>query len=236
LIVAASAGGTDYIALPTRSALGANYVVTFLTDRVGGFEAQEIADMTWIAQRVPNFADHHHLRGIARNVLNAYLGSKIGPRVLAGQIDAQAKAIGNHGGEILKFVGDSLLAIFPIDDSCIMARDAARNALAAASEAVAAVRLLIGDPLMEGEPPLEIVVGLHIGSVIYGNIGADFTVIRPAVNLVNQIETVAKALKAQIVVSDDFARVYERPLRSIGCHKLRGLATPHELFALATSA
>jgi adenylate cyclase len=273
-----AAGGTDYIALPTRSALGANYVVTFLTDRVGGFEAQEIADMTWIAQRVPIFVDHHHLRGIARNVLNAYLGSKTGPRVLAGQIrrgtgeelnavlwssdlrqfiarsdrlagdqmiailnalfDAQAKAIGNHGGEILKFVGDGLLAIFPIDDSC-MARDAARNALAAASEAVAAVRLLIGDPLMEGEPPLEIVVGLHIGSVNYGNIGAadrlDFTVIGPAVNLVSRIETVAKALNAQIVVSDDFARVYERPLRSLGCHKLRGLATPHELFAPITS-
>jgi adenylate cyclase len=185
-----AAGGADYIALPTRSALGANYVVIFLTDRVGGFEAQEIADMTWIAQRVPIFVDHHHLRGIARNVLNAYLGSKTGPRVLAGQIrrgtgeelnavlwssdlrqftarsdrlagdqmianalfDAQAKAIGNHGGEILKFIGDGLLAIFPIDDSC-MARDAARDALAAAAEASAAVRLLIGAPLMEGEPP-----------------------------------------------------------------------------------
>jgi adenylate cyclase len=93
---------------------------------------------------------------------------------------------------------------------------------------------------MEGEPPLEIVVGLHIGRVIYGNVGAadrlDFTVIGAAVNLMSRIETVAKALNAQIVVSDDFARVYKRPLTSLGGHKLRGLATPHELFAPITSA
>jgi adenylate cyclase len=244
---------------------------------VGGFAAQEIADMAWIAQRVPIFADLHNLRNIARNVLNAYLGSNTGPRVLAGQIrrgtgeelnavlwssdlrqfrsdrlaggqmiailnalfDAQAKAIGNHGGEILKFIGDGLLAIFPIDDTR-MARDAARDALAAASEAVAAVRLLVGDPSMVGEPPLEIVVALHIGRVIYGNIGAadrlDFTVIGPAVNLVSRIETVAKTLNVQIVVSDDFARVYERPLMSLGRHQLRGLTTPHELFTPAASA
>jgi adenylate cyclase len=274
-----AAGGTDYLALPTRSALGANYVLTFVTDRVGGFAAQEIADMAWIAQRVPNFADLHNLRNVARNVLNAYLGSNTGPRVLAGQIrrgtgeelnvviwssdlrqftarsdrlpgrqmiailnalfDAQAKAIGNHGGEILKFIGDGLLAIFPIDDTR-MASDAARDALAAASEAVAAVRLLVGDPSMVGEPPLEIVVALHIGRVIYGNIGAadrlDFTVIGPAVNLVSRIETVAKTLNVQIVVSDDFARVYERPLMSLGRHQLRGLTTPHELFTPAASA
>jgi adenylate cyclase len=272
------AGGTDYLVLPTKSALGANYVVTFVTDRVGGFAAQEIADLTWIAQRVPIFVDLHHLHRIARNLLNAYLGSNTGPRVLAGQIrrgtgeqlnavlwssdlrqftarsdrlagdqmiailnalfDAQAKAIQEHGGEILKFIGDGLLAIFPIDDA-EMAGNAARNALVAASEAVAAVRQLVGHPSMKGEPPLDIVVGLHIGSVIYGNIGAadrlDFTVIGPAVNLVSRIETIAKALNAEIVVSDDFARAYGRPLTSLGLHQLRGLATPHELFAPITS-
>jgi adenylate cyclase len=159
--------------------------------------------------------------------------------ILNALFDAQAKAIGNHGGEILKFIGDGLLAIFPIDDTR-MASDAARDALAAASEAVAAVRLLVGDPSMVGEPPLEIVVALYIGRVIYGNIGAadrlDFTVIGPAVNLVSRIETVAKTLNVQIVVSDDFARVYERPLMSLGRHQLRGLTTPHELFTPAASA
>ncbi len=91
---------------------------------------------------------------------------------------------------------------------------------------------------MVGEPPLEIVVALHFGTAIYGNIGAadrlDFTVIGPAVNLVSRIEAVGKSLNLPIIVSDDFARAYAEPLASLGLHKLRGLAAPHELFAPAT--
>jgi adenylate cyclase len=97
------------------------------------------------------------------------------------------------------------------------------------------VRRLSDDTSMAGEPALEIVVALHAGTVIYGNIGAadrlDFTAIGPAVNLVSRIEAVAKALDLPIVVSDEFARAYGRPLRSLGTHQLRGLAAPHELFA-----
>ena len=102
-------------------------------------------------------------------------------------------------------------------------------------EAVDAVRGLTNDPSLMSEPPFEIVVALHIGTAIYGNIGAadrlDFTVIGPAVNLVSRIEAVAKTLKLPIVVSDDFARAYGGPLRPLGRHQLRGLATPHDLFA-----
>jgi len=83
-------------------------------------------------------------------------------------------------------------------------------------------------------------VALHAGTVIYGNIGAadrlDFTVIGPAVNLVSRVEAVAKTLNLPIVVSDEFARAYGGPLRSLGTHQLRGLAAPHELFAPALSA
>jgi adenylate cyclase len=148
--------------------------------------------------------------------------------------DAQAKAIAGHGGEILKFIGDGLLAIFPIEHSSV-ADVAARNALAAAMQAVEAARGLTSDPSLVGEPPLEIVVALHIGTAIYGNIGAadrlDFTVIGPAVNLVSRIEAVAKTLNLPIVVSADFARAYGQPLHPLGRHELRGLATPHDLFA-----
>jgi len=88
---------------------------------------------------------------------------------------------------------------------------------------------------MAGEPPLKIVVALHVGTVIYGNVGSadrlDFTVIDPAVNLVSRIEATAKALDQPIVVSHDFARACGRPLRSLGYHQLRGIATPYELFA-----
>jgi adenylate cyclase len=153
--------------------------------------------------------------------------------MLNALFDAQAKAIVAHGGEILKFIGDGLLSIFPIE-SADEATSAARNALAAAVEAVEAVRGLTSNPLVS-EPRLEIVVALHIGTAIYGNIGAadrlDFTVIGPAVNLVSRIEAVAKNLNLPIIVSDDFARAYGERLQPIGRHKLRGLATPHDLFA-----
>ena len=88
---------------------------------------------------------------------------------------------------------------------------------------------------MAGEPSLKIVVALHAGTVIYGNVGSaerlDFTVIGPAVNLVSRIEGAAKSLDHPIVVSDDFARTYERPLQSLGFHHFRGLATARELFS-----
>jgi len=267
-------GATDYFALPVKSSFGTNYMVTYVTDRIGGFSAQEISDLTRVTRRLPLFADLRNHRRIASNILNAYLGPKTGPKVLAGQIrrgtgeeimavlwssdlrgftersdrlagnhmiamlnalfDAQAQAIATHGGEILKFMGDGLLAIFPIEHADKTAT-AARCALEAAMQAVEAARGLVHDSSLADEPPLEIVVALHVGTAIYGNIGAadrlDFTVIGPAVNLVSRIENVAKALNLPIVVSDDFARAYGKPLRPLGRHKLRGLAVPHDLFA-----
>jgi adenylate cyclase len=159
--------------------------------------------------------------------------------LLNALFDAQAKTIHDHGGEILKFIGDGLLAIFPIETPDTAA-EATRHALEAAVEALAAVRGLGDDLAAVGEPPLRIVVALHAGTAIYGNIGAadrlDFTVIGPAVNLVSRIEAVAKTLDLPIVVSDEFARAYGRPLRSLGTHQLRGLAAPHELFAPIVTA
>ena len=268
------AGGTDYIALPIPSAHGQFYMVSYLTDRPGGFTEAEIGDLTRVSQRLAVVVDMYSQRVLARNLLDAYLGPKTGPRVLAGQIrrgmgeeltavlwssdlrgftersdrlcgdrviailnalfDAQAKAIHDHGGEILKFIGDGLLAIFPIDGAPGVA---ARNALEAAKEAQAALQRLDADPVMAGELPLRVVVALHIGTAIYGNIGAaqrlDFTVIGPAVNLVSRVEAVAKALDRPIVVTDDFARAYDGPLISLGRHQLRGLAMPRELYVPA---
>ena len=267
-------GATDYFALPLKSSFGTNNMATYVTDRTGGFTAREIADLTRVSQRLAQLADLRSQRRIASNILDAYLGPKTGPKVLAGQIrrgtgeeitavlwssdlrgftersdrlpgtqmiamlnalfDAQATAIASHGGEILKFIGDGLLAIFPIEQTG-KAATATRCALDAAVQAVAAARGLIHDPSLVDEPPLEIVVALHVGTAIYGNIGAadrlDFTVIGPAVNLVSRIEAVAKALDQPIVVSDDFARAYGGALQPLGRHKLRGLAMPHDLFA-----
>src|SRR5215472_6936098 len=263
-------GATDYFALPIRSSFGPNYMVTYVTDRVGGFSEKEISDLTRVSQRLSLLADLRNQRRIASNILAAYLGSKTGSKVLAVQIrrgtgeeitavlwssdlrgftersdrysgeqvitllnalfDAQAKVIADHGGEILKFIGDGLLSIFPIESPDLIS-DAAKNALAAAVQAVAEAKALGSDD----QPELKIIVALHIGTAIYGNIGAadrlDFTVIGPAVNLVSRIEAVGKALNVSIIVSDDFARSCGKPLYPLGRHVLRGLATPHELYA-----
>jgi len=272
-------GATDYFALPVPAALGENYMLSYASDRPGGFTADEIKDLTRVSQYVAVVADMHTQRALTRNVLNAYLGPNTGPKVLAGGIrrgtgeplaavlwasdlrgftarsdrlpgdrmiailnalfDAQAKAIAAHGGEILKFIGDGLLAIFPLDGATTQA-EAARNALAAAFEATAAIERLTDEPSMAGEPPLNVVVALHVGKAFYGNIGAaerlDFTVIGPAVNLVSRIQSVGKALDVPVIVSDDFASAYAAPLASLGMHELRGLTVPHELFAPAPDA
>jgi adenylate cyclase len=154
--------------------------------------------------------------------------------ILNELFDLQAKTITGHGGEILKFVGDGLLAIFPVADPQDATR-AARSALAAAEETQAALAALRAPEAPGGEPPLEIVIALHYGTVIYGNVGSvdrlDFTVIGPAVNLVSRVEAIAKSLDLPVVVSDNFAEAYGKKLRSLGRHQLRGLDQPHELFA-----
>jgi adenylate cyclase len=248
-------------------------MVSYTTDRPGGFSDEEIAQLWAVSDRLAILADTHIQRQIAENVLIAYLGPQTGPMVLAGKIrrgtgdtikavlwssdvrsftafsdrvpgqqviakldqifDAQARAIAKHGGEILKFIGDGLLAIFPVD-APDQAAQAATEALLAAGEAVESVQAL--GPHSPGEAPLKMVIALHYGSAIYGNIGAadrlDFTVIGPDVNLVSRIEAVAKSLDLPLVVSDDFARAYGGSLRSLGEHKLRGLEQPHELFTV----
>ena len=182
-------GATDYFALPLKSSFGTNHMATYVTDRTGGFTAQDIADLTRVSQRLALLADLRSQRRIASNILDAYLGPKTGPKVLAGQIrrgtgeeitavlwssdlrgftersdrlpgaqmiallnalfDAQATAIASHGGEILKFIGDGLLAIFPIEHAD-KAATAARCALDAAMQAVAAARGLMHDPPLGG--------------------------------------------------------------------------------------
>ncbi|HEY2538180.1 MAG TPA: adenylate/guanylate cyclase domain-containing protein [Stellaceae bacterium] len=153
--------------------------------------------------------------------------------ILNALFEAQAAEIRGHGGEILKFIGDGLLAIFPIAEPGAVAV-VANDALAAARNALAAVVRLADHPALDGEPPLDIVVALHVGTVHYGNIGAadrlDFTVIGPAVNLVSRIENAAKMLGQPIVFSAELAAALDGAI-SLGRHQLRGLTAPQELFA-----
>ncbi len=145
--------------------------------------------------------------------------------------DALAGPVVERGGEILKFIGDAVLAIFPLarDDAC-------RQALEAALDAEKALSAVSAEREAEGKPALACGIALHVGEVMYGNIGSvsrlDFTVIGPAVNLASRIEGLCKSLGPNILLSDGFAARCggETPLRSLGRHHLRDVVREVELF------
>jgi adenylate cyclase len=149
-------------------------------------------------------------------------------------LEAMAEPVAEEGGEVLKFLGDGLLAAFPInearsrEEACAAAVRAAREALTR-NEAV--------NRAHAGETPLSLDVALHCGDVFYGNIGSadrlDFTVIGPAVNEVSRMESLCEALGCAIVISDSVAQASPVPVRSLGSHSLRGVMAPRELFTLA---
>jgi adenylate cyclase len=171
------------------------------------------------------------LRGFTR--LSDHLPGRQVIAILNAYFERVVDEVHARGGEVLKFMGDGLLAIFAVPDAAF-APDAASRALDAAEASIAAMEALAGDPVLEGEAPPKMCVSIHFGDVYYGNIGAtdrlDFTTIGPAVNLVARLDQLSKRLERRILVTDDFAQVCSRPLDSLGSHPLRGLSEPHEIF------
>ena len=153
--------------------------------------------------------------------------------ILNRWFDVIGAAIEAGGGEILKFMGDGLLAVFPLEGEGASTCD---RALEAAEQAVAGSRALDGLLAQKGEPPLRFGLALHVGDVEYGNIGTrqrlDFTVIGPAVNMASRLEGLTKELGVTAVASADFASRTSRGLPSLGEHRLRGIAAPVEVFGL----
>jgi adenylate cyclase len=158
-------------------------------------------------------------------------------RLLAGlneQLGGVVGAVEQHGGQVLKFLGDGLMAVFALDERSAGA--ACADALAAAETALAANAAINGRRKAAGEPVLELDIALHLGDVMYGNVGSarrlDFTVIGPAVNEASRIEALCEPLGCHVLMSATFARACPRKLRSLGRHSLRGVASPQELFTL----
>jgi adenylate cyclase len=144
-------------------------------------------------------------------------------------------AVHRHGGEVLKFIGDAMLAIFPIADDLDRDR-ACVAALAAAEDALADLDALNGRRHADGKAILEADIALHTGAVMYGNIGApdrlDFTAIGTAVNLVTRLERMCEELGQRLLASARFASPCGSKLVSIGHYRLRGFSQPQEIFAL----
>ncbi len=149
--------------------------------------------------------------------------------------EVQVEAIESHGGHVLKFIGDGMLAIFPGEvtaDACARALDAAldqRRRIAALNERRAAA----------GAPVTDTHLALHMGELLYGNVGSprrlDFTVLGAAVNEASRIETLCGSLEQQVIASWSFAEAAgaaRSRLVSLGRYAMKGVARPQELFTL----
>lgn len=159
-------------------------------------------------------------------VLNAYFER------LAGAVMAQ-------GGEVLKFLGDGLLAVFPLD-RFVDGDAAARAALAAARAALADTDRLNAQPpaelaAIDGWAPLRSGIALHEGELFFGNVGApdrlDFTVIGAAANAASRVEGLCKTLGRPVLLTEAVARRLQVPLEHLGRHRLRGFQEPVALFS-----
>jgi adenylate cyclase len=148
--------------------------------------------------------------------------------------DCQVPAIEARGGEVLKFMGDGLLAIFPIADGGPTRVCAA--ALAAAREARANILALAREAVAERSPNLPFSLALHVGEVLYSNVGGgrrlDVTVIGPAVNLAARLERLARELNRAVITSAQFANTCGERLTPLGSYALRGISVAQPAFGL----
>jgi len=137
------------------------------------------------------------------------------------------------GGEELKFIGDGVLAIFPVSGAPAGACEAALRAVGAARAGMAH---LDATRQARGLPPLPFGAALHLGEILWGNIGAadrlDFTAIGPAVNLVSRLEGLCRPLGRSVLISGAVAAQTTTPLVPLGEHLLRGIAAPCAVFTV----
>jgi adenylate cyclase len=148
--------------------------------------------------------------------------------------ECTAGAVLANGGEVLRFIGDAVLAIFPIRDDD--PQSACELAMAAARDAEALLRTVNDERARRNLEALDYGLGLHIGDVMFGNIGVperlEFSVIGPAANEVARIENLTKTLGRRTLASAKFARCVPRYWESTGEHTLKGVGAPLEVVAL----
>jgi adenylate cyclase len=149
--------------------------------------------------------------------------------------EALGRPVERHGGEILKFMGDSLLAIFPADLE--HPAEACRRTLSAAKKAIEANTALNRRRSDAGQPEILVDIVLHVGEVFYGNVGAarrlDFTAIGKAVNEAARMEKLCDIVGRSLLASKDFVSHFQAGFEKVGTFPLKGVARPAEIYALA---
>ena len=269
-------GATDYAAMTILFADGRRNVMSFTTDRPGGFSIEDLALVNGVMPALGAVLETMALRRLAVTVLDTYVGRRTGTRILSGDIrrgtganvravlwycdlrgftsladrlpreeligllngyfEIMGGAVERHGGEIMKFIGDAMLAIFPLEDSDRDGASACAKALDAAEDAVEGMIERNAERAAWGQPTLRCGIALHLGEVMYGNIGSadrlDFTVIGPAVNLVSRIEGLCDRLNRTVLTSAAFAAACGARLTPVGWHPVKGLPNPVEVHGL----
>lgn len=151
--------------------------------------------------------------------------------------DVLVAAIEPRGGEVLKFIGDALLAIFPASDG---EAPPCEPAIAAALDVRHRIAALNEERAKAGRTLLKFGLALNAGQIAYGNIGSksrlDFTAIGPAINHTSRLLEVAKKLDRDIVLSETFAKASGKPYPSLGHHALRDIAGEQQVFCISQDA
>ncbi|MEH6404152.1 MAG: adenylate/guanylate cyclase domain-containing protein [Sneathiella sp.] len=154
--------------------------------------------------------------------------------LLNDYFECMAGAILDCGGEVLKYIGDAVLGIFPIDRNSKNYNQTCTLSVNAAREAMSRMEKLNQERATQGNPELHYGIGLHLGEVMYGNIGTseriEFGVVGAAVNETSRIEGMTKLLEKNILVSGEVARHLDEEWHSLGQHSLRGVDEKIELF------
>ena len=153
--------------------------------------------------------------------------------LLNDYFDAMAQAIEGEGGEILKFIGDAVMAIFlPKGDD---ETDAAQRAFKAARAAQTAIAELNDERTTARKPKVNYGIALHFGNLLYGNVGGgnrlDFTVIGPAVNLASRIEGLTRELGDGVLASAEFAAIHGGGFKMLGEFELNGITEKRAVYA-----
>ncbi len=264
----ASQGSTDYLALPVEYGDGSVQASAFTTDRPGGFQEWEAALIERLMPALAAAMEPAAMRHSMTSLLEVYLGTGPADRVVGGAFQRGATteieaaimvtdlrgftglserlapdrllqllgayfeivvdAVRSEGGDVLKFIGDGVLAIFAAEGN---GRDQA---------CARAVRSVGRALIQKIDPELRFVSAVHVGPVVYGNIGSldrlDFTVVGPTVNYVSRLESAAKLLDKAAICSGDVARCLPQALvRDLGRHPLKGFSEPQALYELTLS-
>ena len=150
--------------------------------------------------------------------------------------DCTAGAVLDHGGEVLKFIGDAVMAIFPFENETRPPSDSCNAALMTARDSLSRAALKNQQRADLGIAPIKFGIGLHSGKVMFGNVGTDrrldLTVTGPAANEVERLEFLCKRLSVPVVASHEFRQIQQSDLIPLGRHEVAGLENGIEAYTL----